>query len=199
MNTINRSIRWHGTDLETIEHCHVIANGRDTRIRGAIIGSDFGLFYRLKLDENGHTRTVKIERADGKVLELFSDGAGGWSDDRAEPISALRGCVDVDIWPTPLTNSLPIWRTDWTDQPLRFAMAWIEPLEGTTSKQGAVFPKCEEPDFRHSQPIRRQYMTSRRRWPGLHFREMLRQQGANVFIVQFAFIYGPGQKSPPSV
>ena len=149
MNTINRSIRWRGTDPETIEHCHVIANGRDTRIRGAIIGSDFGLFYRLKLDENGHTRTVKIERADGKVLELFSDGAGGWSDDRAEPIPALRGCIDVDIWPTPLTNSLPIWRTQWTDQPVRFAMAWIDATEMTVKRSEQIYTQIDATHFRY--------------------------------------------------
>ena len=147
--TINRSVRWRGTDLETIEHCHVIANGRDTRIRGAIVGPDFGLFYRLKLDETGHTRTVKVERADGKVLELFSDGAGGWSDDRAEPISALRGCIDVDIWPTPLTNSLPIWRTDWSDQPIRFAMAWIDATTMEVKRSEQIYTRIDATHFRY--------------------------------------------------
>ncbi|MBN9335960.1 putative glycolipid-binding domain-containing protein, partial [Devosia sp.] len=71
--SLNQSYRWRGLDLKTLEHCHVIANGRDTRIRGAVIGEDFGLFYRIKLDENGHTRTLRIERADGKALELFPD------------------------------------------------------------------------------------------------------------------------------
>lgn len=146
---LSKSVRWRGLDPNTIEHCHVIANGRDTRIRGAIIGPDFGLFYRLKLDENGHTRTVRIERADGKVLELFSDGAGGWSDDRAEPISALRGCIDVDIWPTPLTNSLPVWRTDWTDQPLRFAMAWIDATTMEVKRSEQIYTRLNDTHFRY--------------------------------------------------
>ena len=145
---LNRSYRWRGLDLETIEHCHVVANGRDTRIRGAIIGPNFGLFYRLKLDENGHTRTVKIERADGRQLELFCDGAGGWSDDRAEPIPALRGCVDVDIWPTPLTNSLPIWRTEWSDQPIRFAMAWIDATEMSVKRSEQIYTRLDATRFR---------------------------------------------------
>ena len=145
---LNRSCRWRGLDPETIEHCHVTANGRDTRIRGTIIGPDFGLFYRLKLDEHGHTRTVRIERADGKVLELFSDGAGGWSDDRAEPIPALRGCMDVDVWPTPLTNSLPIWRTEWTDQPVRFAMAWIDATEMSVKRAEQVYTRIDATHFR---------------------------------------------------
>ena len=146
----NRSVRWKGLDLKTVEHCHVVANGRDTRIRGAVIGPDFGLFYRLKLDENGHTRTVRIERADGKVLELFADGAGGWSDDRAEPIAALRGCLDVDIWPTPMTNSLPIWRTDWQDnQPVRFAMVWIDATDLSSKRSEQVYTRVDARHFRY--------------------------------------------------
>lgn len=145
---LNRSIRWQGLDPASIEHCHVIANGRDTRIRSAIIGRDFGLFYRLKLDERGHVRTVKIERADGRSLELFADGAGGWSDDRAEPLDGLRGCIDVDIWPTPLTNSLPIWRTQWTDQPTRFAMAWIDATTMEFKRTEQIYTKLDDSHFR---------------------------------------------------
>jgi Uncharacterized protein conserved in bacteria len=146
---LNRSVRWKGLDLDTIEHGHVLANGRDTRIRGAIVGPDFGLFYRLKLDENGHARTVRIERSDGKVLELFADGAGGWSDDRAEPIPALRGCLDVDIWPTPMTNSLPIWRTNWQDnQPVRFAMVWIDATNLGFKRSEQVYTRVDARQFR---------------------------------------------------
>jgi uncharacterized protein len=146
---LNRSIRWTGLDLKTIEHTHVVANGRDKRIRGAIIGPDFGLFYRIKLDENGHTRTVRIERADGVTLELFSNGAGGWSDDRAEPLPALGGCIDVDIWPTPMTNSLPIWRTKWIEgEPQRFAMAWIDATEMSVKRSEQIYTKLDDTHFR---------------------------------------------------
>lgn len=145
---LNRSIRWKGLDLPTLEHCHVI-DGRDTHIRGTIIGPDFGLFYRLKLDENARTRMVRIERADGRTLELFSDGAGGWSDDRADPIDTIHGCMDVDIWPTPLTNSLPIWRTAWTDQPVRFAMAWIDATEMTVRRSEQIYTRLDAAHFRY--------------------------------------------------
>lgn len=125
--TMNRSIRWQGLELKSLEHCHVTRTDRDTRIRGTVIAPTYGLFYRIKLDENGNTRTLKLERTDGRVLELFSDGAGSWSDDRAEPLPDLKGCIDIDIWPTPMTNSLPIWRHQWVHgQPQRFAMVWID-------------------------------------------------------------------------
>lgn len=147
--SLNRSYRWRGLDPETVEHCHITANDRDTRIRGAIVGPDFGLFYRIKLDEHGHTRTLKIERADGKSLELFCDGQGGWSDDRAEPIAALKGCVDVDIWPTPMTNSLPIRRCDWQDgKPQTFDMVWIDATTMAVKRSRQVYTRLDAGHFR---------------------------------------------------
>ncbi|PXA92909.1 transcriptional regulator [Nostoc sp. 3335mG] len=147
--SLNQSYRWRGLDLATIEHCHVLANDRDTRIRGAIVGPDFGLFYRLKLDENGHARTLKIERADGRNIELFADGAGGWSDDRAEPISTLKGCIDVDIWPTPMTNSLPIWRSAWEDgKAQKFLMVWIDATTMEIRREEQVYTRLDPTHFR---------------------------------------------------
>ena len=65
--------------------------------------------------------------ADGMLSRRGTD-LTVWNRTRAhaEPLAALRGCVDIDIWPTPLTNSLPVWRTDWVDgKPQAFTMAWI--------------------------------------------------------------------------
>ena len=147
--SLDRSVRWRGIDPATTEHCHVISTERDTRIRGTIITPTYGLFYRIKLDDTEHVRTLKIERADGKVLELFSDGAGFWSDDRAEPISELKGCVDIDIWPSPLTNSLPIWRGEWVDgEPQTFVMAWIDATTMEVKRSEQVYTKIDATRFR---------------------------------------------------
>lgn len=147
--SLNRSIRWTGLDPATIEHCHVISTPRDTRIRGTIIAPGYGLFYRIKLDDAEQVRTVRLERTDGAVLELFSDGAGNWSDERAEPLPSLKGCSDVDIWPTPLTNSLPLWRCDWVDgAPQRFAMAWIDADDMTVKRSEQVYTRLDPTHFR---------------------------------------------------
>ena len=147
--SLDKTIRWRGLDPVTLEHCHVISTVRDTRIRGTIITPTYGLFYRIKLDDREVVRTVKLERSDGQILELFSDGAGNWSDDRAEPLSALKGCVDIDIWPTPLTNSLPIWRASWIDDaPQRFAMAWIDADEMTVRRSEQVYTRLDASHFR---------------------------------------------------
>ncbi|MCR6671812.1 putative glycolipid-binding domain-containing protein [Devosia ginsengisoli] len=147
--SLDRTIRWRGLDPVSLEHCHVISTERDTRIRGTIITPNYGLFYRIKLDDREHVRMVRLERTDGKVLELFSDGAGDWSDDRAEPLPALRHCLDIDIWPTPLTNSLPLWRCQWTiDQPQRFAMAWIDGDEMTVKRSEQIYTQLDATHFR---------------------------------------------------
>lgn len=147
--SLDRSIRWRGLDPVTLEHCHVISTERDTRIRGTIITPDYGLFYRIKLDDAERVRTVKLERTDGAVLELFSDGVGNWSDDRAEPLAALKTCMDIDIWPTPLTNSLPLWRCDFEiDQPQRFAMAWIDADDMTVKRSEQIYTRLDATHIR---------------------------------------------------
>jgi hypothetical protein len=147
--SLDRTVRWRGLDPASIEHCHVISTPRDTRIRGTIVTPTYGLFYRIKLDDREHVRTVKLERTDGAVLELFSDGAGSWSDDRAEPLPALAGCLDIDIWPTPLTNSLPLWRCTLTiNQPQRFAMAWIDADTMTVKRSEQIYTRLDETHVR---------------------------------------------------
>jgi len=148
--SLDRSVRWHALDPEGIEHCHVVATARDTRIRSVLITPAYGLFYRIKLDEPGHVRTVKLERTDGSVFELFSDGAGNWSDDRAEPLPDLRGCIDIDISASPLTNSLPLWRCDWIiDQPQRFVMAWIDVDTMSVQRDEQIYTRLDDSHFHY--------------------------------------------------
>src|SRR5262245_28434021 len=73
----------------------------------------FRLTYRLAWDESWRLRDAELvvatERST-RTLSLRTDGQGYWryGDDR--PINELDGCVDIDIWPTPFTNSFPIRR-----------------------------------------------------------------------------------------
>jgi uncharacterized protein len=54
---------------------------------------------RIALTDAGRDRTLELARAD----------TGLWTVD-GERAPRLDGCDDVDLWPTPFTNSLPIWR-----------------------------------------------------------------------------------------
>jgi hypothetical protein len=63
---------------------------------------------------------------------LAPDGQGHWRDADARALPELDGCIDIDIWPTPFTNTFPIRR-----QPLaigerrEFVMAWVSAPELT--------------------------------------------------------------------
>jgi hypothetical protein len=58
--------------------------------------------------------TVVLVSASGeRTLQLESDAAGHWSVDGI-PRPDLEDCTDIDISQTPLTNTLPIRRLNWT-------------------------------------------------------------------------------------
>ena len=89
----------------------------------------FRLTYRLTWDEAWRLRnadlSVMTERS-MRSLSLRSDGQGHWRDGEGRILDDLDGCVDVDIWPTPFTNSFPIRREPMAvGERRQFRMAWI--------------------------------------------------------------------------
>ncbi len=98
-------------------------------------GQPFRLSYQLAWDEKWRLRTTQLlvttERAT-RSLHLETDGAGHWRRGDGRGVPELAGCLDIDIWPTPFTNSFPIRR-----QPLavgerrEFVMAWVSAPELT--------------------------------------------------------------------
>ena len=46
----------------------------------------------------------------GRAIELRADGRGHWADAATGSPLPLDGCVDIDIYPSPFTNTLPIRR-----------------------------------------------------------------------------------------
>lgn len=68
---------------------------------------DVRAHFRIRCDARWRTRHVEV-RVLGephRALRLEADGDGHWVD-RPE----LDGCIDVDIYPSPFTNTLPIRR-----------------------------------------------------------------------------------------
>jgi len=68
--------------------------------------------YQIRCDTAWQVRRVDVtlESDPPRTLTLQSDGEGHWIGSAGEPLSALEGCIDVDIFPTPFTNTLPIRR-----------------------------------------------------------------------------------------
>ena len=76
-------------------------------------GRPFRLAYQLAWDESWRLRDATLAvTTEGltRSLRLLTDGQGHWQDGEHRAVSALDGCLDIDIWPTPFTNSPSIWR-----------------------------------------------------------------------------------------
>jgi hypothetical protein len=89
----------------------------------------FRLAYRLTWDESWQLRdadlVVSAERST-QSLSLQTDGQGRWRHANGRAIDELDGCMDIDIWPTPFTNSFPIRRVPMAvGERRQFRMAWI--------------------------------------------------------------------------
>jgi uncharacterized protein len=89
----------------------------------------FRLTYRLSWDESWRLRDAELVVATGRYtrsLTLQTDGRGHWQDGDGRTIAELDGCMDIDIWPTPFTNTFPIRREPMaTGERRAFRMAWI--------------------------------------------------------------------------
>jgi hypothetical protein len=62
-----------------------------------------------------------------RVLELRADGDGHWTDAGRGAALALDGCVDIDIYPSPFTNTLPMRRfaDAAVGRPVVIDVAWV--------------------------------------------------------------------------
>ena len=89
----------------------------------------FRLTYRLTWDPSWQLCDAELilatERST-RSLSLQTDGRGHWRRRDGRAIDDLDGCLDVDIWPTPFTNSFPIRREPMAvGERRQFRMAWV--------------------------------------------------------------------------
>lgn len=76
-------------------------------------GRPYRLGYHLGWDERWRvreTRLIVTTEKRARRLALAGDGRGNWRDGQGRALPRLRGGIDVDIWPTPFTNTLAIRR-----------------------------------------------------------------------------------------
>lgn len=111
-----RCIRWSAWEgFETgIEHLDIRRESNGIVVAGIIAGSDedagsYALSYGLAIDEAWRVRDAEFSLTSGSRLHLESDGRGSWRTNGQERPD-LKGCIDIDIQASPLTNTLPIRR-----------------------------------------------------------------------------------------
>jgi uncharacterized protein len=113
----------------------------------------FRLRYRLTWDHAWQLRAanlvVEMEHVT-RSLSLQTDGQGHWQHGDGQVIAALDGCIDVDIWPTPFTNSFPIRREPLAiGERRQFRMAWISAPDLTVRPQLQAYTRLANQRYRY--------------------------------------------------
>jgi hypothetical protein len=152
--SMHRVIRWRWLENRGLEHCEIRETGWGYVARSVVIGSfeglDFGCRYEVELDLDWRFRHLMLERADGHVLILKSDGQGNWERSTGDALPQFEGVSDIDISVTPFTNSLPLRRARLEPQvPQRFCVVWIplDTLEPFLDEQ--IYERLDSHRFRY--------------------------------------------------
>ena len=108
----------------------------------------FRLTYRLNWDDSWQLRDAELnlttERS-SRSLTLQTDGQGHWRNGDGRSIAELDGCRDIDIWPTPFTNTFPIRREPMAvGERRQFRMAWIFAPDLTVHPQPQAYTRLAE-------------------------------------------------------
>jgi hypothetical protein len=108
----------------------------------------FRLAYRLAWDESWRLRDAGLVVATGhsnRSLSLQTDGQGRWRHGDGRAIDELDGCLDIDIWPTPFTNTFPIRRAPMAvGERRQFRIAWVFAPELTIRPQPQAYTRLAE-------------------------------------------------------
>lgn len=122
---------WHGRGLE---HLRLQVEPGGVRADSLIIAVDdagrpYRARYRIDCDGDWTVRRARIELLEGppRALDLRADGHGRWTDGVTGAAVPLDGCMDVDVYPSPFTNALPIRRLPdpVVSRPMAIEVAWV--------------------------------------------------------------------------
>ncbi|KQP12739.1 putative glycolipid-binding domain-containing protein [Pseudorhodoferax sp. Leaf267] len=112
----------------------------------------FRLAYRLHWTDTWQLRSATFDLTLGHTTrsrQLRTDGLGHWHDAQGDALPDLDGCLDIDIWPTPFTNSFPIRRAPLAvGERSEFRMAWVFGPDLTVKAQAQAYTRLAERLYR---------------------------------------------------
>ena len=105
---------WKGWNGESREYLTLSERGGSIFAESLIIsdggGRPFAARYAIECDSDWRVRSVSVDLiGEGRSIRLSRDDDGRWHDGSKE-LPGLKGAIDVDIFPTPFTNKIPIRR-----------------------------------------------------------------------------------------
>jgi hypothetical protein len=108
----------------------------------------FRLAYRLTWDAAWRLRDAQLKvttELGERSLHLQTSGDGHWFDGAGSALAQLAGCRDIDIWPTPFTNSFPILREPLAiGERRQFLMAWVAAPDLTVQAQPQAYTRLAD-------------------------------------------------------
>ena len=127
-------VLWAAWDGRGLEHLRLVEDAEAVRADSLIIAFDdagraFRARYVVDCNSEWQVTRVRIEMLEtpGRTLEMRADGHGRWTDARTGPVPSLAECIDVDIYPSPFTNTLPLRRLPDAvpGRPVAITVAWV--------------------------------------------------------------------------
>jgi hypothetical protein len=113
---------WKATEYDSLENCIVTITASEVIVNSVIVGFKenviFRIDYTIKTNSNWETLFCELITQFGNTRQVISfqgDGKGNWLTAGILAID-FKGCIDVDIPLTPLTNTLPINRLKLKEQ-----------------------------------------------------------------------------------
>ena len=132
-------VLWAAWDGRGFEHLALSTEPGGVRADSVIIAVDddgrpYRARYVVECDMGWVLRRARIEVLEeparvmpARVIEVQADGRGGWTDAVTGASLPLDGCVDVDVYPSPFTNTFPIRRLPEpaVGRPVVLEVAWV--------------------------------------------------------------------------
>lgn len=116
MQQMKRTVVWEARQWTGMEYLQVAHRGHAIIASGTVIMVEDNLPLRIpyvircNLSWAVRQVSVDVENTARIGQQLSADGKGHWTSAPGHVLTALNGCIDVDIAATPFTNTLPIRR-----------------------------------------------------------------------------------------
>ena len=143
-------IFWKSLKYDATEHCTIDQSFESNNVQGNIVGNHnanlFEVDYQLITDINWRINILDIVCRSNEIVRQWQLKKlnGGWLiNDIWTP--DLKECIDIDISLTPFTNTLPIRRLNFTDQPRHsIEVVYLNILTGEISKSRQHYTKISD-------------------------------------------------------
>lgn len=114
-NDVYEEVMWSPWSDLGLEHALMVGGTQGVRVTGLVMrmpGLPAGFRYVIDVDGGWSLRRIALEPLDRPGWTLLREQDGTWRNEDGGEVPMLRGCSDVELSVTPLTNTLILRRLD---------------------------------------------------------------------------------------